>query len=73
MESLVQSFSGVTKAFAISAWREVRVFVDAVTISDLQAQEMAKKIADEIQEKLSYPWEVKVNLIRESRVIEYAK
>ncbi len=73
MESLVQSFSGVTKAFAISAWREVRVFVDAITISDLQAQEMAKKIADEIQEKLSYPWEVKVNLIRESRVIEYAK
>jgi len=73
MESLVQSFSGVTKAFAISAWREVRVFVDATTISDLQAQEMAKKIADEIQEKLSYPWEVKVNLIRESRIIEYAK
>jgi ribonuclease Y len=73
MESLVQSFSWVTKAFAISAWREVRVFVDASTISDLHAQEMAKKIADEIQEKLSYPWEVKVNLIRESRVIEYAK
>jgi len=73
MESLVQSFSWVTKAFAISAWREVRVFVDAITISDLQAQNMAKDIADEIQEKLSYPWEVKVNLIRESRVIEYAK
>ena len=73
MESLVQSFSGVTKAFAISAGREVRVFVDATTISDLQAQEMAKSIADEIQEKLSYPWEVKVNLIRESRIIQYAK
>ena len=73
MESLVQSFSGVTKAFAISAWREVRVFVDASTVSDLDAQNMAKNIADEIQEKLSYPWEVKVNLIRESRVIEYAK
>jgi ribonuclease Y len=73
MESLVQSFSWVSKAFAISAWREIRVFVDAITISDLQAQEMAKNIADEIQEKLSYPWEVKVNLIRESRVIEYAK
>jgi ribonuclease Y len=73
MESLVQSFSWVTKAFAISAWREVRVFVDASTISDLEAQNMAKNIADSIQENLSYPWEVKVNLIRESRVIEYAK
>jgi len=73
MEALVQSFSGVTKAFAISAGREVRVFVDAATISDLQAQEMARDIAQEIQDKLSYPWEVKVNLIRESRIIEYAK
>ncbi len=73
MESLVQSFSGVVKAFALSAWREVRVFVDAITISDLQAQEMAKEIAENIQENLSYPWEVKVNLIRESRVIQYAK
>lgn len=73
MESLVQSFSWVTKAFAISAWREVRVFVDASTISDLQAKNMAKNIADSIQENLNYPWEVKVNLIRESRVIEYAK
>ena len=73
MESLVQSFSGVSKAFALSAWREVRVFVDAVTISDLQAQEMARDIANSIQENLNYPWEVKVNLIRESRVITYAK
>ncbi len=73
MESLVQSFSWVTKAFALSAWREIRVFVEAATISDLQAQEMARDIAAEIQEKLSYPWEVKVNLIRESRVITYAK
>jgi len=73
MEALVASFSGVNKAYAISAWREVRVFVDADTISDLQAQNMAKEIAENIQEKLSYPWEVKVNLIREMRVIEYAK
>jgi ribonuclease Y len=73
MEALVASFSGVNKAYAISAWREVRVFVDADTISDLQAQNMAKEIAENIQEKLSYPWEVKVNLIREMRVIEFAK
>ncbi len=73
MESLVASFSWVNKAYAISAWREVRVFVDANTISDLDAQNMAKNIAETIQEKLNYPWEVKVNLIREMRVIEYAK
>lgn len=73
MEALVQSFSWVNKAYALSAWREIRVFVDADTVSDLNAAEMAKSIAEKIQEKLSYPWEVKVSLIREMRVIEYAK
>ncbi len=73
MEALVQSFSGVNKAYALSAGREIRVFVDAKTVSDIDAFEMAKKIADNIQEKLSYPWEVRVNLIREMRVIEIAK
>jgi ribonuclease Y len=73
METLVQSFSWVSKAYALSAGREIRVFVDAKTVSDLDAAELAKTIADKIQEKLSYPWEVKVNLIREMRVIEVAK
>ena len=73
MENLAASFSGVDKAFALSAGREVRVFVDAKTVSDIDAQNLAKKIADDIQDKLSYPGEVKVNLVRETRVIEYAK
>lgn len=73
MEALVGSFSGVTKAYAISAWREVRVFVDSDTVSDFEAHEMARNIALDIESKLNYPWEVKVNLIREMRVIEYAK
>ncbi|MDD2908108.1 MAG: ribonuclease Y [Candidatus Gracilibacteria bacterium] len=73
MEALVTSFSGVNKAYALSAGREIRVFVDANTVSDIHAQEMAREIADNIQEKLSYPGEVKVNLIREMRVIEIAK
>jgi len=73
MEALVQSFSWVSKAFAISAWREIRVYVDAATTSDLEAETMASKIAWEIEANLQYPWEVKVNLIREMRVIEYAK
>lgn len=73
MEALVQSFSWVSKAYAISAWREVRVFVDAVTVSDFEAQEIARNIALEIESKLNYPWEVKINLIRETRIIQYAK
>ncbi len=73
MEALVQSYSWVNKAYALSAWREVRVFVDADTISDIEAEELASKIANDIQDKLSYSWEVKVSLIRELRVIEYAK
>ncbi len=73
MESLVQSFSGVSKAFAISAGREIRVYVDSATTTDLEAEEMASNIAWEIEAKLQYPGEVKVNLIREMRVIEYAK
>lgn len=73
MEALVSSFSWVNKAYALSAGREIRVFVDAKTVSDIHAAELAREIADNIQEKLSYPWEVKVNLIREMRVIEVAK
>jgi ribonuclease Y len=73
MEALVTSFPWVTKAYAISAGREIRVFVDAKTVSDIDAQNTAKAIAENIQAELSYPWEVKVSLIRESRVIEFAK
>ncbi|MCH8518534.1 ribonuclease Y [Candidatus Gracilibacteria bacterium] len=73
MEALVQSFSGVEKAYALSAGREVRVFVSAETTSDLQAQKLAADIAQNIQDNLQYPGEVKVSLIRELRVIEYAK
>jgi len=73
MEALVASFSGVSKAYAISAGREVRIFVDAETVSDLEAQELARDIALNIEANLNYPGEVKVNLIREMRVIEYAK
>ena len=73
MEALVQSFSGVEKAYALSAGREVRVFVDAETTSDIDAHKLASSIAQNIQDNLQYPGEVKVSLIRELRVIEYAK
>ncbi|NDK08520.1 ribonuclease Y [Candidatus Gracilibacteria bacterium] len=73
MENLAESYSGVSKAYAISAGREVRVFVDSDIISDLEAEEMVQTIAKGIEEKISYPGEVKVNLIREKRVVSYAK
>jgi len=73
MEALVQSFSGVEKAYALSAGREVRVFVNAETTSDVQAHSLASEIAQNIQDNLQYPGEVKVSLIREMRCIEYAK
>ena len=73
MENLAMSFSGVNKAYALSAGREVRIFVDADTISDIDAMKMAQEIAGTIESNLSYPGEIKVNLIREKRIIEYAR
>ncbi len=73
MENLAMSFSGVSKAYALSAGREVRIFVDADTVSDLEAEKLAGEIAGTIEANLSYPGEVKVNLIREKRVVEYAR
>ncbi|NDK19394.1 ribonuclease Y [Candidatus Gracilibacteria bacterium] len=73
MENVAMSFSGVSKAYALSAGREVRVFVDAATVSDYEAEQLAQQIAGSIEANLSYPGEVKVNLIREKRVIEYAR
>jgi ribonucrease Y len=73
MENIAMSFPGVSRAFALSAGREVRVFVDALTISDIEAAHLARNIAVQIEENLTYPGEIKVNLIRETRVIEYAR
>ena len=73
LEDIANSFQGVDKSYAIAAGREIRVFVRPEEIDDLQARRIAKEIAKRIQEELKYPGEVKVNLIRESRVTEYAK
>jgi ribonuclease Y len=73
MENIAMSFSGVSKAYALSAGREVRVFVDADTVSDLASEKLAQAIAAQIEANCSYPGEVKINLMREKRVIEYAK
>jgi len=73
LEKIALSFSGVEKAYAIQAGRELRVFVKPEEIDDLQAHELAKAIASRIEEELRYPGEIKVTLVREKRIVEYAK
>ncbi|MFH1036971.1 MAG: ribonuclease Y [Patescibacteria group bacterium] len=73
LEKIATGFSGVEKAWALQAGREIRVFVKPEEVSDLEARNLAKEIANRIQEELKYPGEIKVTVIRESRVIEYAK
>lgn len=73
LENLSNSFEGVKKTYAIQAGREIRVFVDAEKITDLKARKLAKAIAEKIEKEVNYPGEIKVNVIRETRVIEYAK
>ncbi|MCK4473723.1 ribonuclease Y [Candidatus Parcubacteria bacterium] len=73
LENIALSFSGVEKAYAIQAGREIRVFVKPDQIDDLATKKLAQEIARRIQEELRYPGEIKVSVIRENRVVEYAK
>jgi len=73
LEDIANKFEGVEKSYAIQAGREIRVFVKPDIIDDLAAAKLAKQIAEEIQEELKYPGEIKIVVIRESRVIEYAR
>lgn len=73
LENTARSFDGVAKAYAISAGREIRVFVDAGKVDDLTQQKLAKDIAKKIESELTYPGVIRVNVIRERRVEETAK
>lgn len=73
LEEIATSFEGVEKAYAISAGREVRIFVFPDKIDDSMAVSLAKEVARQIEEKLQYPGEIKVTVIRETRVIEIAR
>jgi ribonuclease Y len=73
LETIATSFDGVDKAFAIQAGREVRIFVNSEKVLDDSALILARDIAKKIEENMKYPGQIKITLIRETRVIEYAK
>ena len=73
LESIANSFDGVEKTYAISAGREVRIFVHPEKVSDLEARNLARSIAVRIEQELKYPGEIKIAVIRENRAIEYAR
>lgn len=73
LENIANGFSGIEKSYAISAGREVRVFVRPGQIDDLSAIKLARDIANKIESSMQYPGTIKVNVIRETRAIEFAK
>lgn len=73
LEDLANTFKGIEKAYAIAAGREIRVFVKPEEVTDLEARKLARDIALRIEQELKYPGEIKVTVIREQRVIEFAR
>ncbi|MBN2357631.1 ribonuclease Y [candidate division KSB1 bacterium] len=73
LETVAKSFAGVGKAYAIQAGREVRVIVEHEKIDDAMAEQLATDLAEKIQSEMEYPGQIKVTVIREVRVIDYAK
>ncbi|NPA15491.1 MAG: HD domain-containing protein, partial [Deferribacteres bacterium] len=73
MEEIASSFDGVERAFAIQAGREIRIVVIPEEISDEETYFLAKEIAKKLEKELTYPGQIKVHVIRETRAVEYAK
>jgi ribonuclease Y len=73
LEAIANQQPGVEKSYAIAAGRDLRVIVKPDAVSDLDARKLARDIADKIEKELQYPGEIKVSVIRETRVIEYAR
>ncbi|HXG26099.1 MAG TPA: ribonuclease Y [Candidatus Binatia bacterium] len=73
LQAIAESFSGVDKSFAVQAGREVRILVRPEEIDDLSATRLARDIVKKIEESLTYPGQIKVTVIRETRAVEYAK
>ena len=73
LEEIADAHKGVEKSFAIQAGREIRVMVVPEEVSDADMVIMARKISKQIEDELQYPGQIKVNIVRESRAVEYAK
>ena len=73
LEKIADSFEGVEKSFAIQAGREIRIIVKPEKISDDQMVIMARDVAKKVEDEMEYPGQIKVNLVRETRVVDYAK
>ncbi len=73
LEAIANSFNGVEKSYALQAGREIRIFVTPEKITDIEAKNMARDIANKIEKDLKYPGEIKVTIIRETRVIDFAR
>lgn len=73
LETLVNAFPGIEKSYALQAGREIRIFVTPEKVTDAEAKLMARDIALKIEQELKYPGEIKVTMIRETRIIEYAR
>jgi len=73
LQAIAESFGGVERSFAVQAGREVRILVRPEEIDDLTASRLARDIVKKIEEQLTYPGQIKVTVIRETRAVEYAK
>ena len=73
LEKIADSFEGVEKSFAIQAGREIRIIVKPDKISDDKMTLLAKDVAKSVEDEMEYPGQIKINLIRETRVVDYAK
>ncbi len=73
LEGVANSFEGVEKCYALSAGREIRIFVSPASVNDVQAKDLARDIAKKIEADLKYPGEIRVVLTRENRITEYAR
>ncbi len=73
LEAIALAFTGIEKVYALQAGREIRVFVTPALVSDLEARDLARNIALRVEKELRFPGEIKIHVIRESRVIEFAR
>lgn len=73
LEAIAMSYPGVTKTYAIQAGRELRVIVGADKMSDKETENLSSEIATKIQSEMTYPGQVKITVIRETRSVAYAK